>query len=151
MAKPEWGVKRMCASCGARFYDLLRNPIVCPKCEAVFDPADLTRPRRAKAIKMTETALVEDDDAQEEAEEELLDEAPIESGDDNGDDEDETPAPKKATPGKDEDDAAVLDTDESEDEDEDGIGNFDDGTLLDEDGDEIKDIDDAKRAGEPES
>ncbi|MGB0671459.1 MAG: TIGR02300 family protein, partial [Rhodospirillales bacterium] len=33
MAKPEWGTKRACQSCGARFYDLGRNPIVCPKCD----------------------------------------------------------------------------------------------------------------------
>ncbi len=36
MAKPEWGTKRECQSCGARFYDLKRDPIVCPKCETVF-------------------------------------------------------------------------------------------------------------------
>lgn len=34
MPKPEWGTKRLCASCGARFYDLGRTPIVCPKCAA---------------------------------------------------------------------------------------------------------------------
>ncbi len=33
MPKPEWGAKRACASCGARFYDLNRTPIVCPKCD----------------------------------------------------------------------------------------------------------------------
>ncbi|WP_339852442.1 FYDLN acid domain-containing protein, partial [uncultured Nisaea sp.] len=33
MAKPEWGIKRTCQSCGARFYDLMKSPIVCPKCE----------------------------------------------------------------------------------------------------------------------
>ncbi|HVG81046.1 MAG TPA: FYDLN acid domain-containing protein, partial [Methylomirabilota bacterium] len=26
MAKPEWGTKRICHSCGTRFYDLLRDP-----------------------------------------------------------------------------------------------------------------------------
>ncbi|MCX7932423.1 MAG: FYDLN acid domain-containing protein, partial [Rhodovarius sp.] len=30
MAKPELGSKRTCVSCGARFYDLMRNPAVCP-------------------------------------------------------------------------------------------------------------------------
>ena len=38
MSKPELGVKRLCANCGAKFYDLHRNPIVCPKCASVFVP-----------------------------------------------------------------------------------------------------------------
>ena len=36
MAKPDLGTKRLCGSCGAKFYDLDRTPIVCPKCETVF-------------------------------------------------------------------------------------------------------------------
>lgn len=45
MAKPELGTKRQCLSCGAKFYDLGRDPITCPKCSAVFTPVVL--PRRA--------------------------------------------------------------------------------------------------------
>lgn len=48
MAKPEWGKKRACQSCGARFYDLMKDPIVCPKCETVFDPLANLRPRRSR-------------------------------------------------------------------------------------------------------
>ena len=36
MAKPELGTKRLCGSCGAKFYDLSKTPIVCPKCTTVF-------------------------------------------------------------------------------------------------------------------
>lgn len=36
MAKPELGVKRRCQSCSAAFYDLNREPIVCPKCGTEF-------------------------------------------------------------------------------------------------------------------
>ena len=36
MAKPDLGTKRQCSSCSAKFYDLDRDPIVCPKCETVF-------------------------------------------------------------------------------------------------------------------
>lgn len=36
VAKPELGLKRQCQSCGAKFFDLQRNPIVCPKCATVF-------------------------------------------------------------------------------------------------------------------
>ena len=32
MTKPEWGTKRNCDSCGKRFYDLKRSPIICPQC-----------------------------------------------------------------------------------------------------------------------
>jgi uncharacterized protein (TIGR02300 family) len=38
MTKPEMGMKRLCAHCGGRFYDLLRTPIVCPKCGTEFEP-----------------------------------------------------------------------------------------------------------------
>ena len=36
MAKPELGLKRQCAHCGTKFFDLNRNPILCPKCGTVF-------------------------------------------------------------------------------------------------------------------
>ena len=36
MAKPELGTKRLCASCSAKFYDLNKDPIHCPKCGAVY-------------------------------------------------------------------------------------------------------------------
>jgi uncharacterized protein (TIGR02300 family) len=48
MAKAEWGLKRTCQSCGARFYDLQRSPITCPKCEAEYDPEVLLKSRRGK-------------------------------------------------------------------------------------------------------
>jgi uncharacterized protein (TIGR02300 family) len=36
VAKPELGLKRQCANCSTKFFDLNRNPIVCPKCGTVF-------------------------------------------------------------------------------------------------------------------
>ena len=36
MAKPELGTKRLCGNCGAKFYDLSKDPIVCPKCQTVM-------------------------------------------------------------------------------------------------------------------
>lgn len=36
MVKAELGTKRTCPSCATRFYDLLKNPIVCPKCGTNF-------------------------------------------------------------------------------------------------------------------
>jgi uncharacterized protein (TIGR02300 family) len=38
VAKPELGIKRQCASCGAKFYDLMKKPIACPKCSTVLSP-----------------------------------------------------------------------------------------------------------------
>ena len=45
MAKPELGTKRLCVSCGTRFYDLTKQPAVCPKC-GTEQPAEQPRPRR---------------------------------------------------------------------------------------------------------
>ena len=52
MAKPELGTKRLCGNCGAKFYDLSKTPIVCPKCETVFQivvPVTRGRPDAAAA------------------------------------------------------------------------------------------------------
>jgi uncharacterized protein (TIGR02300 family) len=49
VAKPEWGTKRLCTSCGARFYDLSRQPIECPKCHTVIDPDQVTRLKRSRS------------------------------------------------------------------------------------------------------
>src|SRR5215831_5661224 len=46
VAKPELGTKRLCASCGAKFYDLNKDPIHCPKCGAVYEVVVATRPTR---------------------------------------------------------------------------------------------------------
>jgi uncharacterized protein (TIGR02300 family) len=47
VAKPELGGKRQCQNCGAKFFDLNRDPIVCPKCGTVFQGAT-TRAQRAE-------------------------------------------------------------------------------------------------------
>lgn len=56
MAKPEWGAKRICHNCGARFYDMLRDPIVCPKCSTQFDPEALLKSRRSRTAAVAELA-----------------------------------------------------------------------------------------------
>jgi uncharacterized protein (TIGR02300 family) len=51
VAKPELGAKHQCQACGAKFFDLNRDPIVCPKCGTVFQGA----PARARpAVKESE-------------------------------------------------------------------------------------------------
>jgi uncharacterized protein (TIGR02300 family) len=52
VAKPELGTKRLCGSCGAKFYDLSKDPIVCPKCHTVLELAAVSsrsRPDSAAA------------------------------------------------------------------------------------------------------
>ena len=39
MAKPELGLKRQCLHYGTRFYDLNKDPIVCPKCGEILEIA----------------------------------------------------------------------------------------------------------------
>ena len=48
MSNPALGTKRVCQSCGARFYDLGRSPITCPVCQAVYQTAAPTPSRRAE-------------------------------------------------------------------------------------------------------
>ncbi len=42
------GAKRTCPSCSSRFYDLERNPAVCPKCGHSFDPEVAQAKRRGR-------------------------------------------------------------------------------------------------------
>ena len=49
MSKAEWGLKRICPSCGTRYYDMKKNPPVCPSCGTAFDADNLVRSRRGRA------------------------------------------------------------------------------------------------------
>lgn len=46
MAEPEWGLKRVCPSCGVRFYDLTNDPTTCPSCAETF-PLEALSERKA--------------------------------------------------------------------------------------------------------
>ena len=61
MAKPELGLKRQCMSCGAKFYDLNKDPAVCPKCGTVFQATALSR----VAAPVVARAAVADDEETE--------------------------------------------------------------------------------------
>lgn len=83
LAKPEWGFKRTCQACGARFYDMGRSPVVCPSCNTVFDPLGPARSRRnrAAAEPVAAAAAVEEEVAapvEEEVAEEAEDETAAE-------------------------------------------------------------------------
>jgi uncharacterized protein (TIGR02300 family) len=61
VAKPELGTKRLCANCGAKFYDLSKDPIVCPKCTTVFVPPVATRARPEPVAPTVAPAPVEEE------------------------------------------------------------------------------------------
>lgn len=62
------GQKRVCAHCQARFFDLNRDPIVCPMCQAVLyvppppPPRPVRGPRKFTPFK-PEVSAVADEDA----------------------------------------------------------------------------------------
>ena len=59
MSKPARGTKRVCASCGARFYDLSRTPITCPVCQAVYQipPPPSRRGERAQPVEVRKVVV----------------------------------------------------------------------------------------------
>jgi uncharacterized protein (TIGR02300 family) len=97
VAKPEWGSKRICPSCGARYYDLLREPVICPKCATPFDAEAFLRSRRTRPAPPVEKELepvgadeidaeveTEEAEATEEEEEEAV---PVEEAEEEEDEE----------------------------------------------------------------
>ncbi len=116
MAKPELGTKRLCAGCGAKFYDLGRTPIVCPKCGTVFEVA-AAAPRREAARPQP----VAKDEDKSEVETSDVDLVSLEDADD------------EAAPAKD----VGADPDVDVDDDE-----ADDDTFLEDDEDENTDVTD---------
>src|SRR5215467_6239214 len=48
LVKADLGTKRVCPSCSARFYDLQKRPIECPKCAFSFEPEALYKQRRPR-------------------------------------------------------------------------------------------------------
>src|SRR5579872_7093775 len=67
LIKPELGTKRVCPSCAARFYDLQKRPIECPKCSFAFEPELLLKQRRTRLPeeKPVPAAKAEDDEEEE--------------------------------------------------------------------------------------
>ena len=51
MTKTDLGLKRRCMTCGAKFYDLHRTSITCPKCGTPFQAVPLTRAPAPAAVR----------------------------------------------------------------------------------------------------
>ncbi len=82
MAKPELGTKRLCAGCGAKFYDLNKDPIICPKCGTVYEVAVVAprgRPDTAAARPATPAPEAAEPPETQEAEFVTLEEADAEA------------------------------------------------------------------------
>lgn len=110
MAKPEWGSKRICPNCGTRYYDLLREPVICPKCATPFDPEAFLKSRRARPVAPVEKELepVGADELDTEIETEEVD---------TGDEEEEEAVPLEESEEEDEElleDASELGEDEDD-------------------------------------
>ena len=126
MVKPEWGLKRICPNCSTRYYDMLRDPITCPKCGAAFDPDTFAKTKRARAAAPPEVAVdpiaeeeIEADLPADDAEAEEGDEIVIEGGEEvEGEEEEEEEVIEDASElGEDEDDMAeVIENVENEEE-----------------------------------
>ncbi len=109
MAKAELGMKLTCESCGARFYDLNKQPGTCPKCgtansrpvifKASRRPSEEAKAKAPVVVKAPpkpvpaedEEAVAEDDDE---------DEAVIEDTSDLGEDDDDVEVPVQNDEGR---------------------------------------------------
>lgn len=129
MAKAEWGAKRLCASCGERFYDLNRDPITCPECGVLFEVEALTRGKRVRAVARPEAVarVVETEDAVLVDDDEDVDDAAAVIVADDDEDEDDVAA------------TTVVDDDDTLDADDDVLLDDDDDDVADELGDLVED------------
>lgn len=53
------GLKRICMSCGTRFYDMNKRPIVCPNCDVEFTGEIKVKTRRSRVV-VANDALAEE-------------------------------------------------------------------------------------------
>ena len=67
MPNEEWGVKRACPKCATRFYDLNKDPMICPSCAHSFTLASILEQlsgrsgAKAKAAEAKAAAEADDD------------------------------------------------------------------------------------------
>ena len=139
MVDAELGTKRTCPSCAVRFYDLSKNPIICPACEVSF-VAETLLP--SKNDTQTAAAATARPQAEEAEKEKTPEDVEIVSLDDvEGDvEEDET--------------AAIADVDLGDDDVAVEAGDDDDDTFLetdDDDGSNVVGLDDLEHSRKPVS
>ncbi|WBU57429.1 TIGR02300 family protein [Paracoccus sediminicola] len=91
MPKEEWGTKRLCPQCGSRFYDLQKDPMTCPVCDAEMTLESLSQ-GRTRSLVSEKTASKDDDQSDDLIEDDLdddddssVDDDLLEDDDDDGD------------------------------------------------------------------
>lgn len=123
MAKPELGTKRLCPSCGTKYYDLGRSPITCPNCGTIFEVAVVREraPRPAPAAAVVddevETEAIVDRDPELVSLEEVEEDAEPDVGPDADEDETVIPDPIEIEADDTEDDTTFLPEEEEEGDD----------------------------------
>lgn len=101
MSKPEWGTKRTCQSCSAHFYDLRKDPIVCPKCGTTYDPEAVLKSRRGRVVEKVAPVKPAPDEELPDVETEI-DEAAL------GDDDDDAVMEDTSDLGEDDEDVSEI-------------------------------------------
>jgi uncharacterized protein (TIGR02300 family) len=97
VAKAELGTKRQCQNCGAKFFDLNKDPIICPKCGTIFQGAAVSRARPTAKPEEEDTELAtpagvdivsldEVEASEEKAAEPVVDDIDVEEADDDAPD-----------------------------------------------------------------
>lgn len=109
MIGKEFGIKRACQNCGAKFFDLKKKVPTCPKCGTEF-VALKTRTRKTAAKQEKEVAVIPKVPADNKAdsEEETLNEIGVELEVEVDDDEEDTLIEDTSDIGDDEDDMAGI-------------------------------------------
>jgi uncharacterized protein (TIGR02300 family) len=147
LVKADLGTKRACPSCNARFYDLGKRPIECPKCGFSYEPESLFKQRRSRAPEpaagVVPASNAEDDEedededteSEDDEEEEAIEEAPLKvaaTGEDEDEDEEAEEEEAEAESGMsvvEGDDVAIDDIeveDDEDDEEDDLLGEVED-------------------------
>ena len=123
VVKPEWGSKHVCQSCGTKYYDLQKSPIVCPKCGAEFDPDALLKSRKGRSLsaskaeeaeaaklkaKKAAEAKAKAKAAEEEEADDDLEDVEVDVDIEDDDEEDDALIEDASELGEDDDDVAVV-------------------------------------------
>ena len=125
-AKKNLGFKRICTSCGTRYYDFAKRPIICPSCSTEFNPEYRIRGRKGRAsaeIKRVEEEVkkpqVVANDEEDLEDEEELEVVSLEDVEEDDADEEEDEAPAKVIAEETLDDLPDLEDDDLDDDEED--------------------------------
>jgi uncharacterized protein (TIGR02300 family) len=108
LAKAALGQKRVCLHCGARFYDLGKQPIVCPSCGTTFEPEAFVRTRRTRPAPVEAVKAAPRAAPEPEADADVEDVLPAEEEETESEAEEEEVLEDASELGEDEDDMAEV-------------------------------------------